>query len=85
MRRDMDHVRHILRIVAQSSGAVDARVLVDSSHDFRMAVYHVDLLIQAGLVKGTIVRDMSGDILDAFIKSLTWKGNDFLDEVEKWG
>lgn len=44
-------------------------------------VYHIGLLQQAGFVEAVTRNDHLGVISDAWIKSITWEGHDFLDAM----
>jgi hypothetical protein len=77
MQRDMDIVRHLLIWVE-----------TDHSHELpgelsrEQLAYHAQLLIDAGLVEGTVHYGASRGrrIPDTFhIQRLTWAGHDFLD------
>ena len=41
--------------------------------------YHVQLLIDAGLVEGMAIRGANGEFTGAAVSRLTWAGHDFLD------
>lgn len=81
MRRDLDLVREILREVAESDGAVDARALATEGHPFEEVAYHFGIMIDAGLAEGDVTRSWGGGAVCARIDRLTWAGNDFLDAV----
>jgi hypothetical protein len=77
MKRDMDIVRHLLMWVES-----------ERSHQLPSALsredlaYHAQLLIDAGLVEGTVHYSSrrGRKVPDAFhIQRLTWAGHDFLD------
>lgn len=82
MRRDMDLVREILIACSKSpDGCVDASVLADARHPFDVVAYHVDIMMEAGLVHGVVQHDCGGGIALAQAGPLTWEGNEFLDTV----
>lgn len=58
----------------------------DAEHDcekfsVQERAYHVQLLIDAGLVEGTARRDAKGDFTGAVVSRLTWAGHDFLQSI----
>lgn len=87
MERDMDLIRDLLL-------QVEVDPLLDGYHfrnfdesDFpdhtnEEIAYHVDLLIEAGLVKGG---DATMDSASAPVSRLTWEGHEFLDNVKDAG
>jgi len=44
-------------------------------------VYHMGLLIEAGLVHGQIMEDSNGDIASTVTTRVTWDGHEFLDSA----
>lgn len=85
MRRDMDLVRAILKEMSESTGSLDANALTDGSNDFATVAYHVEIMIDAGLIRGNVQKAMGGNPIYASIDSITWEGNDFLDAVANDG
>ena len=81
MRRDLDLIREVLREVAESGEAVEARALATEEHPFEEIAYHFGIMIDAGLVEGSVNRSWGGGAVCARIDRLTWAGNDFLDAV----
>jgi hypothetical protein len=81
MQRDMDLVRDLmLRIEADPVLDGNRFIAFNKSDDFPghsvdEVTYHVDLLLEAGLVKGH-----SGNP-NPLISQLTWKGHEFLDDI----
>ena len=80
MKRDMDLVRRILMELEASDYPLDASVFADGRVTVPQAAYHIEIMQQAGLIKATIARDLSGN-LDATAESLTWNGQEFLEAV----
>ena len=75
MKRDMDLVRLLLLQVEE--GEAPSAL---SSYSEEEVVYHTDLLIGAGLLKGKPVYDAAvGRVTGAFVEGMTWEGHDFLD------
>lgn len=82
MQRNMDLVRDLLRLSAESSEPrVDAYSLADNSTSRELIAYHVRIMTQAGLIESYVKPDDLPAPGACFITSLTWRGNDFLDAV----
>lgn len=78
MKRDMELVRQILLQVEQAEN--DPNEWIDLSFEqwpHEVVSYHTKLLIDAGLLEGQDLSDLSGS--DWRPKSLTWEGQEFLD------
>ena len=43
--------------------------------------YHVELLIEAGLINGQMVKTLGPGPYDFFAERLTWDGHEFLDSI----
>lgn len=74
MKRDMDLIRLLL---LQTEGEEEVEI---SNYTNEQIKYHQELLIEAGLVNGSITRTHGGSII--FIKRLTWEGHEFLADVK---
>jgi len=74
MRRDFDLIRLLLQ---QIEGVENVDEL--SKYTEAQQVYHSCLLIEAGLVHGSIVPDQNGDPASTRVSRLTWDGHEFLD------
>jgi len=72
MKRDMDLIRYILLQKEAEQPIVGEKDVI---------VYHIGLLQQAGLLDAVTRNDHLGVISDAWIKSITWEGHDFLDAM----
>ncbi|EDY18614.1 conserved hypothetical protein [Chthoniobacter flavus Ellin428] len=70
----MDIVRLILQWV--EAGEMPPE-LAEVSEQTR--VYHFDVMVEAGLLKGHVVNGENGQAVGAAIQRLTWEGHDFLD------
>lgn len=77
MKRNMDLVRLLLM---RSEGDADAATACEKFGVDERA-YHVQLLIDAGLVEGFVRRDQKGAFTGAVVSRLTWAGHDFLQSV----
>lgn len=76
MKRDMELIR--LLLLEQEEDAKPAEL---SKYDERLQVYHVALLIDAGLVIGDLLPDSDGNPRGAAVIRLTWAGHEFLDTI----
>lgn len=77
MKRDFDLIRHIL-LEAENCPAGNHCTQIESPNfDKKTIIAHVELLIDAGLLKGRITKVMSGPAAFSII-GLTWQGHDFL-------
>ena len=88
MKRDMDLVRSIMLRVADSDEPISIHELVDVEHDKQLVGYHVSIMKEAGLVRGSIMSADDDPYYSCLISSLTWEGNDFLDAIRNetvWG
>lgn len=77
MSRDDDLVRELL-IHIEENDRLDFRQLTGSRDAI---LYHVEILVEAGFIKGTVDSDESGRRTTAFVQRLTWKGHEFLDDI----
>ena len=80
MKRDMDLIRAVLLKAQQS----DPNGTIDGRTDDELK-YHRALAIDAGLLKGSVVKDNTkGTEIPAavMVKDLTWEGHDLLDAIE---
>lgn len=74
MRRDFDLIRLLLQQIEGVENVEDLSNYTDAEQ-----LYHSCLLIEAGLVHGTIVPDQNGDPASTRVSRLTWAGHEFLD------
>ena len=74
MKREMDLIRLLLIQVETSE---EPRGMGQYPEEER--AYNAALLIEAGLVKGTVVPNAEGGIHASVMTRLTWEGRDFLD------
>ena len=82
MRRDWDLIRDILTKV-ESCTLNTEQVRLSDFPDSKQAAasYHIDLLIDAGLIKGKVAKTMGPGVKDFFANRLTWEGHEFLDSI----
>lgn len=82
MKRDMDLVRDILSVTADSTTSVPASAFTDKRHDFTSVAYHIDIMAQAGLVVADVRSAFGATYISAEVKNLTWEGQEFLSTVK---
>ena len=81
MKRDLDLVRAILKDVEETPAGQIISGLEFDGYDKADVGEHVHLLLDAGFLKGEIVRAMDGQYFMA-IQGLTWKGHDFVNAAK---
>jgi hypothetical protein len=81
MKRDFDLIRKII-------GEVESQEAFRYFQDFKYEDYpanvvneHIELLIEAGLIEGNVIRFSDGETGHNFIRRLTWAGHDFLESM----
>jgi hypothetical protein len=77
MKRNMDLVRLLLM---RSEGDDDAKKACEN-FSVEERAYHVQLLIDAGLVEGIVRKDSQDVAKGAIVSRLTWAGHEFLQSV----
>ncbi len=80
MKRDLDLCREIL---LRTEKEIPIREIPD--HTEAAILAHYELLLEAGLLKGQVVRSGSGQIVAASPGRLSWAGHDFLDAARNEG
>ncbi|WP_035384017.1 DUF2513 domain-containing protein [Ferriphaselus sp. R-1] len=85
MKRDFELIRKIL-LVVEATPAGTTPIEVDSveGYDEATVLGHVDLLIDAGLLEGRVLRSNEG-IIGVAIRKITWDGCNFLDAARDNG
>jgi len=80
MKRDMDLVRNIL-LKAESFPAGPPMLYRVGEVEDLVLLYHLEMLIEAGLLRGKISRSQGtrGDIIG--ISGLTWEGHEWIETV----
>jgi hypothetical protein len=77
MKRDMNLVRAILLdIETMNQDSANEELMIDG-YDNDQIVYHMSLLVEAGLVKGRVHETSQGPYVRC--ERLTWQGHEFLD------
>lgn len=74
MKRDLDLVRMLLLHIETGEAPKGF-----DQYDEATVSGHAALVIEAGLAKGSVVRDYRGVATGAVLQNLTWEGHDFLD------
>jgi hypothetical protein len=82
MRRNWDVIREELTRLEDLPNT-DAMLTLSSFTQEQASEYsyHMELLIEAGLVEGKMLRTLGGGPVDFFARRLTWSGHEFLDAV----
>jgi len=81
MKRDMDLVRRILlAIEGGEHGVAPQPLLIDGYTDEQIG-YHVYIMIQGGLLEGSVVSMMEGPSPEAIASSMTWAGHEFIESA----
>jgi Hypothetical protein (DUF2513) len=82
MKRDWDTIRELLTKLEECTLPTDMLQLSTFPADRAAEIsYHMELLIEAGLVDGKILRILGGGPYDFFANRLTWNGHEFLDAI----
>jgi hypothetical protein len=83
MKRDFELIRKILLEVESSpAGSGPISIEFPGEYDQPTVNHHVDLLIDAGLINGKVIKGNSGIVAMA-LSGLTWAGHDFIDTASK--
>lgn len=82
MKRNWDTIRELLAKVEECTLPVEIVRLGDFPADRAAEIsYHMALLIEAGLVKGQMVKTIGPEVKDFIADKLTWNGHEFLDSI----
>lgn len=77
MKRNMD----LVRLLLMRSEGDEAAAAACECFSVEERAYHVQQLIDAGLVDGFVTKGAHGEISGAVVYRLTWTGHDFLQSV----
>jgi len=82
MKRDWEIVRELLS-KAEECTLPTEMVRLSSFPPERAAEvsYHMELLIEAGLVEGQMSKTIGPEVHDFFVRRLSWEGHEFLDSI----
>jgi hypothetical protein len=82
MKRNWDTIRDLLTKVEACTLPTDMVKLSDFPEEQAAEVsYHMELLIDAGLVNGQMSKSLGPEIKSFFARKLTWEGHEFLDGI----
>lgn len=82
MQRDWELIRELLTKVEACTLATEGLSPSDFDEDRRNAVsYHMEMLIEAGLVEGKMLRVMGRSVSPFMVRRLTWDGHEFLESI----
>jgi len=83
MTRDWDVIREILIKLEDSTSPSSILQLSDFPSEQRKIIsYHSELLIEAGLINGEMIKTMGRETPEFLITRLTWNGHEFLDTIK---
>ncbi len=81
MKRDFDLIRKILKETEEMAPGEQLTGFTYEDIDDAITDAHVALLLEAGLLDGTVVEYMS-EGKKGIVTGLTWAGHDFLDSIK---
>ena len=81
MRTDYELVRRILTVAADAVEPFEIECVVDSAHSRRKVGRHVALLVDAGLVRATIVAAEDDPYYSVVVSGTTFEGQQLADCV----
>lgn len=83
MKRNWDIIRDILIRLEEKSAEVHALRLSDFPPERRAEIsYHIELLIEAGLIHGQMSKTIGPEVDDFIAIRLTWEGHELLDAIK---
>ena len=83
MKRNPDLIRELLQNIEDCPADNRMKFSVDAGDDVD-TMKHLELLIDAGYVKGAVLPDMRGPVA-IVVSGLTWEGHDFVSAVRDNG
>jgi hypothetical protein len=78
MKRDMELIRTILNEIEEQTGPPTNHKISIDGYDDAIIAAHIELLIEAGLIKGKVMRNPAG-VQGALVERLTWDGYEFVN------
>jgi hypothetical protein len=82
MKRDWDTIREILARLEEKDGNKSVLRLSDFADERANEIsYHVELMIEAGLINGSMSKEIGPPVHRFNIVRLTWNGHEFLDAI----
>jgi hypothetical protein len=85
MKRDMDLVRAIALAVEERPTALGGEELEVPDYSKEEVGYHVNLMMEAGLLHGTDITSTADTVPRALPSRLTWEGHEFADAARDRG
>jgi hypothetical protein len=83
MKRNWDTIREILILLEEKADEDYALRLSKFPKDRNSEIsYHVELLIEAGLIYGEMSKTIGSEVHDFIITRLTWQGHELLDAIK---
>jgi len=81
MKRNWDTIREILVRLEETPPEQHVRLSSFPQERAQEVSYHVELLMEAGLIHGQMAKTMGPGPHDFFAMRLTWQGHEFLDAI----
>jgi hypothetical protein len=81
MKRDFELIRLILRDIESAPPLIRLKDFKYDGYDAPVITEHIELLIEARLVKGEVTRFIGGGGMPIVMR-LTWEGHEFLNGIE---
>jgi hypothetical protein len=81
MKRNWDTIREILVRLEEIPPEQDVRLSSFPQERAQEVSYHVELLMEAGLIHGQMSKTIGPGPHDFFAMRLTWQGHEFLDAI----
>jgi hypothetical protein len=82
MKRNWETVRELLAKVEACTLPVDTVTLGDFPDDRAAEIsYHIALLMEAGLVEGSMLQTIGPEVNDFIAARLSWEGHELIDSI----
>ena len=78
MKRDPSLIKNLLLKVEESAAGQSIKALHFDDYREEEVIEHIELLLEAGFIKGVVIFDFSGQPTQYSIQRLTWEGHEFL-------
>jgi Hypothetical protein (DUF2513) len=78
MKRDPSLIKSLLLKVEESPAGQSLKALHFDGCTEEDVIEHIELLLEAGFIKGVVILDVSGQPTQYSIQRLTWEGHEFL-------
>jgi hypothetical protein len=83
MKRNWDTIREILAILERFNNPSEILRLASFPPERKEEIlYHIQLLLEAGLVHGEISHTLGSRPIDFSVNRLTWYGHEFLEAID---